>query len=55
MEASYMFFFIFILACGSRDGQVVSIFVCMCINILILVYCLYNLIFSVLITNSLDI
>jgi hypothetical protein len=50
--ASYVFFFV--LAFGSRGGQDVLMYGCMCIDILMLVYCLYNLIFSVKITEGLD-
>jgi hypothetical protein len=39
------------LAFGSRDGQGVSVYECKCTDILILVYCLYNLIFSVPVTK----
>jgi hypothetical protein len=44
----------FVLAFGSRVGQDVSICRCMCIDILILVCRLYNLIFSVPITSGSD-
>jgi hypothetical protein len=42
------------LAFGSRDGQDISIYGCMCIDILILVYRLYHFIFSVPITKGSD-
>jgi hypothetical protein len=41
-----------VLAYVSRDEQDVSIYGCLCIDILILVYRLYNLIFSVPIKGS---
>jgi hypothetical protein len=50
----HIFFLIFVLAFGSMDRQDVSIHGYMCVDILILVYHLYNLIFSVLIILGSD-
>jgi hypothetical protein len=46
--ASYILFLGFLSVFGSRDGQYVSIYGCMSIDILILVYRLYTPMFSVL-------
>jgi hypothetical protein len=54
--ARYILFFVFVLAFGSRDGQDVSILGCMYkpVDILVLVYPLRNLMFSVPITKGSD-
>jgi hypothetical protein len=44
--AGCVFFLVFIFAYLSRHRQEVSLYGCMCIDVLIVVYCLYDLIFS---------